>query len=83
MIIHGHTDTIGDPDYDQMLSDERASEAQNILEGAVLKAGKHGVTFETHGFGEDLGLAPFDNDPPEERCYNRTVVIDVVKRRRD
>jgi hypothetical protein len=36
------------------------------------------VTFETYEFGEDLSYAPFENDSPEERFYNRTVIIDIV-----
>jgi outer membrane protein OmpA-like peptidoglycan-associated protein len=78
VIVHGHTDVIGQDKYNQTLSYQRATEAQGILERAVSKAGKRGVTFETHGFGEDVGFAPFDNNRPEERCYNRTVIIDVV-----
>jgi outer membrane protein OmpA-like peptidoglycan-associated protein len=78
VIVHGHTDVIGQDEYNQTLSAQRATEAQSILEQAISKAGKSGVTFETHGFGEDVGFAPFDNDRPEERCYNRTVIIDVV-----
>jgi hypothetical protein len=36
------------------------------------------VTFETYEFGEDLTYAPLENDSPEERFYNRTVIIDIV-----
>ena len=78
VIIHGHTDIIGEQEYNQTLSRERAAEAQSILERAVSNAGKRGVTFEAYGFGEDSHFASFDNNLPEERCYNRTVIIDVV-----
>ena len=78
VIIHGHTDIIGDEKYNQTLSLERAGSSQKILERAVVKAGKKGVKFESYGFGEDTGLAPFDNKLPEERFYNRTVIIDIV-----
>jgi outer membrane protein OmpA-like peptidoglycan-associated protein len=78
VIIHGHTDVIGEQEYNQTLSYARATEAQSILERAMSKAGKRGVTFNTYGFGEETRLAPFDNNLPEERCYNRTVIIDVV-----
>ncbi len=78
VIIHGHTDIIGEEKYNQTLSQERASSSQKILERAVIKAGKKGVKFESYGFGEDTGLAPFDNKLPEERFYNRTVIIDIV-----
>ena len=78
VIIHGHTDVIGEEDYNQTLSENRAKDAQKAVERALSRAGKRGVTFESYGFGEDLGSAPFDNDRPEERFYNRTVIIDIV-----
>jgi len=73
VIIHGHTDIIGEEDYNQKLSDGRAQQAQKILE-----VGKNNVKFETLGFGEDASHAPFENNLPEERFYNRTVVIDII-----
>lgn len=78
VIIHGHTDIIGNEDYNAKLSQERAFEVQGILERALAKAGKNNVKFETLGFGEDLNRAPFENGLPEERFYNRTVIIDIV-----
>ncbi len=41
-------------------------------------AGKKGIKFEIFGFGEDAGMAPFENNLPEERFYNRTVIIDII-----
>jgi outer membrane protein OmpA-like peptidoglycan-associated protein len=76
--IHGHTDIIGDEKYNLKLSVERAKEAQTILERALNKAGKKGVKFESAGFGEDLNMSPFENNLPEERFYNRTVIIDII-----
>jgi outer membrane protein OmpA-like peptidoglycan-associated protein len=78
VIIHGHTDIIVDDDYNLNLSNQRAAEARSILELAISKAGKRDVTVESYGFGEDFRFAPFDNNLPEERCYNRTVIIDIV-----
>jgi outer membrane protein OmpA-like peptidoglycan-associated protein len=78
VIIHGHTDIIGDEDYNTKLSQERAREVQGILERALAKAGKNNVKFETIGFGEDVNRAPFNNGIPEERFYNRTVIIDII-----
>jgi outer membrane protein OmpA-like peptidoglycan-associated protein len=78
VIIHGHTDIIGDEKYNKSLSFERANSAQKIIEGALSKAGKKGVNFQTLGFGEDASNAPFENNLPEERFYNRTVIIDIV-----
>lgn len=78
VIIHGHTDKIGDAAYNATLSTDRAKQAQTILERVLSKAGKNNVKFETTGYGED-DRAPFDNNLPEERFYNRTVVIDIIQ----
>ncbi|MBU1760718.1 MAG: OmpA family protein, partial [Bacteroidetes bacterium] len=77
VIIHGHTDIIGSEEYNHTLSHNRALETQKILERALSNAGKKNVTFETYGFGEELDKAPFGNTLPEERSYNRTVIIDI------
>lgn len=78
VIIHGHTDTIGSEEYNMQLSQERAEATRKILEAAVAKAGKKGVRFEVAAFGQKESDAPFGNKLPEERFYNRTVIIDIV-----
>jgi len=78
VIIHGHSDIIGDADHNQVLSQERANETRTILEKAMIKSGKTGVTYEVYGFGADTDAAPFENKYPEERFYNRTVIVDIV-----
>jgi outer membrane protein OmpA-like peptidoglycan-associated protein len=78
VIIHGHTDIIGDDEFNQTLSYERATAAQAILERAVARRGTSGVTFETYGFGEDSRYTVFENNTPEERSYNRNVIIDII-----
>ena len=76
VIIHGHTDNIGEEAYNENLSNERAKDAQSIIERAIANSGKKGITFETFGFGENNPT--FYNFFPEERFYNRSVVIDIV-----
>jgi outer membrane protein OmpA-like peptidoglycan-associated protein len=78
VIIHGHTDIIGEEKHNLVLSNERARDAQNILERALSNAGKKGIRFETYGFGEDVNMSPFENNLVEERFYNRTVIIDII-----
>ena len=78
VILHGHSDIIGDEVHNQELSLARANDVKGILESALSKAGRTDVKFEVYGFGEDEGLAPFDNKYPEERFYNRTVIIDLI-----
>lgn len=78
VIIHGHTDIIGSEEYNRTLSESRAMQTQNIIERALNAAGKRNVTYQTIGYGEDINESPFDNNLPEERFYNRTVIIDIV-----
>jgi outer membrane protein OmpA-like peptidoglycan-associated protein len=78
VIIHGHTDIIGSDEYNQTLSESRAMQTQKIIERAVNASGKRNVRYETIGYGEDINQSPFDNNTPEERSYNRTVIIDIV-----
>jgi outer membrane protein OmpA-like peptidoglycan-associated protein len=78
VIIHGHTDIIGNEVNNQALSMARANEVKGIMESALTKAGRTDVKFEVYGFGEDENLSPFENKYPEERFYNRTVIIDII-----
>jgi outer membrane protein OmpA-like peptidoglycan-associated protein len=78
VIIHGHTDIIGEEAYNQKLSEQRAKEVESIIKNALSKAGRSDVKFQIFGFGEDETLSPFENNFPEERAYNRTVIIDII-----
>jgi outer membrane protein OmpA-like peptidoglycan-associated protein len=78
VIIHGHTDIIGEDAYNQKLSDDRAQQTQKVMEKAFAQEGKNNIKFETAGYGEDANHAPFENGLPEERFYNRTVIIDII-----
>jgi hypothetical protein len=78
VIIHGHTDIIGDENYNHTLSHERADGVHEILRKAFSTSAKKGIKFEIYGFGEQANTTPFDNGTPEERFYNRTVIIDIV-----
>jgi outer membrane protein OmpA-like peptidoglycan-associated protein len=81
VIIHGHTDVIGDEAHNQVLSLGRANDVKKILEASLAKAGRADVKFEVYGFGEDQSMAPFENNFAEERFYNRTVIIDIVPKK--
>ena len=78
VIIHGYTDIIGDEAYNLKLSLDRANDVKTMLENGLSKAGRTDVKFSVYGFGEDESLSPFENKFPEERFYNRTVIIDIV-----
>lgn len=77
VIIHGHADVIGNDVYNLNLSQARANDVKSILESALAKSGRSDVKFEVTGYGEDPSHSPFDNKFPEERFYNRTVIIDI------
>lgn len=77
--VHGHTDVAGEYDYNADLSMRRAETTSLILEDETRKLQRDVVIFDTYGFGEDRDEAPFENGSPEERHYNRTVVIDVFE----
>jgi outer membrane protein OmpA-like peptidoglycan-associated protein len=78
VLIHGYTDIIGSEAINLQLSLNRANEVSKIIETALAKAGRRDVKIEVYGFGEDQNLTPFSNDTPEERFYNRTVIIDII-----
>lgn len=76
--IHGHTDIIGDATHNQKLSEQRAMEVKRILEKYIKGFPTRKVKFEALGLGEQESLSPFDNKFPEERFYNRCVIIDIL-----
>ena len=78
VIIQGYTDIIGEEEYNENLSLERAQDAQSIIEQAVANSSKKGITYETFAFGANPQYASFDNFFPEERSYNRSVIIDIL-----
>ncbi len=78
VIIHGYTDIIGGEDNNKKLSLARANDVKVILESAVTKLGNKNVQYEVLGFGEDESVSPFANKLPEQRFYNRTVIIDII-----
>ena len=81
IIIHGYTDIIGDEDHNQKLSAARANDVKSIIESGLAKAVRTDVKIEIYGFGENESLAPFENKFPEERFYNRTVIIDIIPKK--
>jgi outer membrane protein OmpA-like peptidoglycan-associated protein len=78
VIIHGHTDIIGGKEHNYKLSVERAEDAQTILQKDKKILAMDVVKFQAIGYGADETKAPFGNKLPEERCYNRTVIINVI-----
>lgn len=79
VLITGYTDVVGDANYNKALSLARANDVKSIIEKSLANAGRTDVKLEITGNGEDETLSPFENNYPEERFYNRTVVIDIIK----
>ena len=72
--IYGHTDEIGKANLE--LSMKRADQVMDLMKQELAARGIRNVKFTSNAVGEDEPL--FDNDTPEGRMYNRTVVIDVI-----
>lgn len=76
--VEGHTDGKGEPDDNQVLSEERADA---VAEWLTSQAGIPADRITTAGYGETLPVAPNTNedtsDNPEGRADNRRVVITV------
>jgi len=81
VFIQGHTDTIGEEAYNQNLSLKRANDVKGILSNELTRIGRKDVKFEVIGMGEDSTNAPFSNTLPEQRAYNRTVIIDIIPKK--
>jgi len=79
VVINGHTDVIGDAENNNTLSLARANDTKTILQNSLTAMGRSDVTFEVIGNGENNPL--FGNKLPEERFYNRSVVIDVFPKK--
>ncbi|MDR3705725.1 MAG: OmpA family protein [Paludibacteraceae bacterium] len=81
VIIHGHTDIIGDSANNKRLSVARANDVKVILEKSMAKAKITDVNLKVYGFGADKTFSTFENNLPEERFYNRTVIVDIIPRK--
>lgn len=71
--IHGHTDSDGEPSYNQELSQRRATAVLNWLKAH----GVDGARLESKGFGESKPIA--ENDTPEGKEKNRRVEFLIVE----
>jgi outer membrane protein OmpA-like peptidoglycan-associated protein len=76
--VHGHTDAVGEEEYNNLLSEQRAQATLDIIVDELVRIGRSPVFYELYGFGEDARHTTFSNETPEGRYHNRTVVIDVV-----
>lgn len=77
VIVSGYTDNIGNEDVNQKLSLQRAREVEKIIEDQIRAAGRK-ADVRAFGYGESSDRHPYNNDRPEGRMYNRTVIVDIL-----
>ena len=65
--IHGYTDDVGDPRYNQRLSERRAGAVRNHLAVQL----DDGFRLEAAGFGETRPVAPNDSDEGRARAFEQ------------
>jgi len=73
--VAGHTDSMGDADYNQKLSERRAQSVADYL----AQNGVERERMRVVGYGESRPQVP--NDSLENRQQNRRVVISILERR--
>ncbi|MEP1867941.1 MAG: OmpA family protein [Paraglaciecola sp.] len=70
--IEGHTDSVGDANYNTQLSIQRANSVANYLQGTGVATNR----LQTLGMGESQPLA--SNDTAQGRQQNRRVELRVI-----
>jgi outer membrane protein OmpA-like peptidoglycan-associated protein len=78
VIIHGHTDIIGNEAGNQKLSQERADQAKRIIDDQLGKENKK-VDVQAVGIGQSIVQYTFDNKLPEGRMYDRNVFVEIIQ----
>jgi OOP family OmpA-OmpF porin len=71
--IQAHTDSMGEADYNQYLSEQRATSVRDYLAGKGIAANR----METKGYGESKPVA--DNSTREGRAKNRRVELKILE----
>lgn len=71
--VGGHTDSDGSAEYNQRLSDSRATAVVNYLTAAGVSADR----LDARGFGEDQPIA--DNTTQEGKAQNRRIEFKVIQ----
>jgi outer membrane protein OmpA-like peptidoglycan-associated protein len=72
--LHGHTDNVGNEEFNQQLSEKRALEVKNSL----LKYGINPLRINTKGFGENSPIA--NNNREKGRRLNRRTEMIIIKK---
>ncbi|MBE0645885.1 MAG: OmpA family protein [Bacteroidetes bacterium] len=78
VIVHGHTDIIGDEAENQKLSQNRSDEAKRIVDDELRNENKK-VDVQSIGVGQTNMQYTFNNTNPEGRMYNRNVFVEIIR----
>ncbi len=70
--VEGHTDSMGDPDANQRLSERRANSVRSYL----VQTGVSPMSLSALGYGETRPIAP--NDTPSNLARNRRIEFNVT-----
>ncbi|HAA05705.1 MAG TPA: hypothetical protein DCE18_20395 [Syntrophobacteraceae bacterium] len=73
LVISGHTDSVGKPDYNQKLSERRAMAIRDYFATNGIPATK----MKTVGYGQSVPIA--DNKTEDGRALNRRVELDLLQ----
>ncbi len=73
LLISGHTDSVGRPDKNQKLSDDRAAAVKAYMVGKGIDSSR----IETRGAGSNEPIA--DNDTKEGRAQNRRIEFKILQ----
>ncbi len=71
--ISGHTDNVGNDDYNQKLSEKRAKSVKNY----IVNKGITAIRLKTIGYGEAKPIA--DDDTDEGRQKNRRIEVSILE----
>lgn len=78
VIVHGHTDIIGNEEANLTLSQDRSDEAKRIIDDELDKTNKN-VEVQAIGVGQTNVPYTFENSRPEGRMYNRNVFVEIIR----
>lgn len=78
VIVHGHTDIIGNEKGNLKLSQERSDQAKRIVDSELGKENKE-IDVQSIGIGQTYTQYTFENKNPEGRMYNRNVFVEIIQ----
>jgi OOP family OmpA-OmpF porin len=73
LVVAGHTDNVGNKDFNMKLSLERA----NAVRTKLMQYGVPSERIVTEGYGDTMPIAP--NTTPEGRALNRRVELKLLR----